>query len=222
MLLSLDLLSLPPGAATVAFLRTRRALARAGDDEFRHVLYLARFTTLPGPVPSYVSFAVLGAWPERERLEQFRADAPWGRGVRQHAGLTLAPYRVRGAWESRRLEVDQPDLAPAGPVLAITRARTAKAYHPATWRANPAIVRSLRANPDVLWSRPFADRAVGVIGTFSLWPDDQALTRFAYGKGDAHAPVVGQSKRGQWLPESWFARAQVLDSFGRWPDGVPG
>lgn len=42
------------------------------------------------------------------------------------------------------------------------------------------------------------------------------MVRFAYGE-HAHAPVIGEAKRGDWLPESWFARGLVVDSVGSWP-----
>lgn len=218
MFLSLDLVTMAPGATTAAFWRTRSRVKNTRGAALVKTVYLARFTTLPGPVPSFVSFGMLGIWPDRGALDEFRATAPWGRGAREHAGLTLAPYKVRGTWDGITPAAEaRSEPTPTGPVLAITRARTAGAYHPATWRANPAIVRALRANTDVLWSTPFADRAFGVIGTFSLWPSDEDLVRFAYGKDDAHAPVIGAANRNRWLPESWFARAGVLDSFGHWP-----
>lgn len=218
MILSVDLVRMAPGVASMRFLAMRRAARTKGAARFIEPFYLARFTTLPGPVPSYVSFGVISGWESQDDLGDFRASSPWG-SARAHAGLTLSPYKVRGTWDAAAGLTSLNESTPAGPVAVVTRARTAAAYHPATWRANPAIVRSLRENQDVLWTAPFADRAFGVIGTFSIWPDDASAVRFAYGK-DAHAPVIGQAKKGSWLPESWFARASIIETVGRWP-GLP-
>jgi hypothetical protein len=59
-----------------------------------------------------------------------------------------------------------------------------------------------------------------VQGTFSLWRDSAALTRFAY-DGAPHRTAISEAARRDWFAEALFARFAVLATAGTIDGGDP-
>ena len=53
----------------------------------------------------------------------------------------------------------------------------------------------------------------GLQGTFSLWRDNAALTRYAY-SGPAHLEAIRRTGEVGWYAEELFARFEVLGTRG--------
>jgi hypothetical protein len=67
----------------------------------------------------------------------------------------------------------------------------------------------------------FGDVPVRHACTFSLWPSNADVGRFAYADSGVHGPVQARSREEAWLSESLFARFTVADHSGTWAAGDP-
>jgi hypothetical protein len=114
-----------------------------------------------------------------------------------------APGRESAARES----------AGARPVAVLTRATIRLTRLWAFWGAVPATTRELDAAPGLVasvgtgeapWLRP---------ATFSLWHDEEAMRRFAYGAA-AHREAIRRRSEEGWYTEELFARFVPFSSEG--------
>lgn len=144
----------------------------------------------------------------------------WTRGAEEIWTATLRPLAARGRW-SRRVAFGCPIGGPwAGPVVAITRGRIRITQLPAFWRSVPAINADLVDRDGLCVAFGIGEAPVGVQGTFSLWQDSAALSRFAY-DGAPHRTAIDESDRRDWFAEALFARFAVLATTGTIDGGDP-
>ena len=90
-------------------------------------------------------------------------------------------------------------------MAVLTRATIPARHWRAFYGAVPAVTGSLGHVGVGEWP-------VGLQATFSLWPDEGALRRFAY--EGPHADVVRRARAEGWFREELFARFRVLERSG--------
>jgi hypothetical protein len=157
-------------------------------------------------------WALVAAWDKIEAAAAFehsRLAIGWGRIAGETGRVDLRPLRSRGSWAGRQPFGDPSGGRPAGPVAAITRARLRPGKAVTFWRAVPPVSAALTAAPGLLFALGIGELPIGLQGTFSLWRDSAALTRYAYG-APAHVAAVRRTSEIGWYAEELFARFEVL------------
>lgn len=67
----------------------------------------------------------------------------------------------------------------------------------------------------------FGDVPVRHACTFTVWPSNADVVRFAYASSGVHGTVQARSREQRWLSESLFARFAVVDHRGSWSGTDP-
>ena len=155
----------------------------------------AALTVSDGPPP---------AWPD------------WARRCTASCRLDLAVLRSRGRWAGREPFPEPTGPAgdePAGPVLALTRARLRPARAATFWRASAAVAAAATGAPGLLTAFGIGEAPLGWQGTVSVWRSAPDLARFAY-RHPQHRRAIEQTTAHRWYAEEMFARFAVLNVVG--------
>ncbi|WP_371156127.1 spheroidene monooxygenase [Jannaschia sp. 2305UL9-9] len=170
------------------------------------------------PVPNTAVYAILCVWPDADaartglRARVFQRYADRAEEVCQ---MSLRPTSARGAWSGRAPFAAAGPPAPNGPLAALTRASVRPGRMLRFWRRVPDISARIGDNPDVrlkigVGEVPFLHQV-----TFSIWPDADAMARFARTSGP-HAAAIRAVRDGDWFAEELYARFHVTDATGTW------
>lgn len=165
-------------------------------------------------------WAALVAWADPDRATDFD-DSPvgraWARIAQASVRLELSPLASRGRWsgvEPFRVATGCDAYPagsrrpPAGPVLALTRARLRPSRAVTFWRAVPPVAAALRDAPGLLARFGVGEAPLGFQGTVSVWRDTTDLHRFAY-RHPQHRAVIARTPHERWYAEELFARLEV-------------
>lgn len=166
-------------------------------------------------------WAVLGAWDTTIAAEAFEHSAiaaAWSRIATETWRIDLRPLRSRGRWAGRQPFGHPPggssaNRRPGAPVAALTRARLRPRRAVTFRRAVPPVSAELATASGLRFAMGIGESPIGLQGTFSLWRDNAALTRYAY-SGPAHLEAIRRTGEVGWYAEELFARFEVLGTRG--------
>jgi heme-degrading monooxygenase HmoA len=202
--------------ALAAFASDRRRVRRTTGVTFAKLLgtsQTGRFRVRDADATRWVLITSWSSAEDARRFDHSPVLSAWTRGAEEIWTATLRPLAAHGQW-SRQTAFGLPRSGRwAGPVAAITRGRIRPARLFAFWRSIPAVNADLVARDGLCFAFGIGEAPVGVQGTFSLWRDSTALTRFAYWD-EPHRRVVEQAGQRSWFAEALFARFGVLSASG--------
>jgi spheroidene monooxygenase len=184
----------------------------------------ARFWKLMGagsgegftPWPDTAIWAILAVWDDeapaagRGRAQPFRGFA---RRARESASFSLRAFSSRGAW-SGCAPFEALPRGP-GPVASITRGSIRPSRARAFWSHSPGVSGVIGADPEVLFKAGLGEMPLLRQMTFSIWPDEGAMGRFAR-RSDAHAAAIRAVRAHGYFSEDLYARLSLLDASGTW------
>ncbi len=199
----------------------RRHLRRTTGVVFARSLGTGRGQTFGLRDADVLRWGLLTVWASAREAAAFERSAmigAWSAIAHERWRAELHPLSSRGRWARQRPfgdPVTQPAglTHPADPIAAITRARLSLRRAPAFWRAVPPVAEDLARCEGLRFAVGIGEAPLGLLGTFSVWDDAEALCRFAYGS-PAHADVVRRTVDGGWYKEELFARFAVLRTHG--------
>lgn len=175
------------------------------------------------PVPNSAVYAILATWPDPETARaRVNAGAVFARFRRRAAEawtVFLAPLSVRGAWSGQTPFRAGPQ-SPSGPVAALTRATLRPRAAFRFWQRVPDISAMIGDDRAVLFKIGIGEVPLLHQVTFSIWPDAQAMARFARADGP-HARAIRAVREGGWFREELYARFRVLGDIGSWDGRRP-
>lgn len=129
--------------------------------------------------------------------------------------VIMKPVAAHGLWNNQ-----QPfsnghfeNLEAKQQVGVITRASIRKSLIWQFWRFVPVVSQQIGKNKDVLFSKGIGEIPLIEQATFSIWPDLEAIRKFAY-QGENHAEAVMKTRQLNWYSEELFARFAIEESFG--------
>ena len=171
----------------------------------------------PAPDPGVA--VILAAWESPEAARRGLAAGPWRRWAArcgEVATLALRPVSSRGAWSGRApFEPASGAAGPGGsPVAAITRASIRPRALAGFWRRVPRLDDLVGENREVMFRIGIGELPVLRQGTFSVWPSEAAMARYA--RTGAHAEAIAAVRRHDWFREALYARFEVLGADGSW------
>lgn len=181
-----------------------------------------RSMSLGADLRRWALFAVWDGEPALERfLARSRMAARWRAEAEESWHVRLAPITSRGRWGGRDPFADVPARpAPRGRLAVLTRASIRPRRLVAFYRAVPDVDRLLRHQDGCLASIGIGEWPLARQATFSLWDEENAVRRFAYGQ-TAHRDVIGRVRDEGWYSEELFARFAPYGSEGTWDGRDP-
>lgn len=222
-----------PGIASFHLVRDHsaaRALARLALDRrmLRRVDGL-RFWRLLGtgggrrttPGADLRRTALFAIWRDEASLDAFEDSMTdrWA-GTEEAWHVRLRAAGGHGAWRGVDVLGEIGSGSSAGPIAVVTRA----SVRVGSWRsfraASPAIDAELASAEGLLDVVAIGEAPVGLLGTFSLWHNVDAMRAFAAGR-PKHAEVVRRTRRERWYREELFARFEPYASSGSWDGRDP-
>jgi hypothetical protein len=167
---------------------------------------------------------VVAEWASSDAAIEGRrlVDTSWQRIADVWSAL-LVPMQSKGTFNGAAAFAPSRALPDTGVVASVTYAqiRTSKMW---TFyvRSFPKTARRA-TNPDsaMLAGVGYGGAPIRHACTFSLWPSNADVARFAYRPRDVHGPVQAQSRHDDWLSESLFARFAVTEHGGTWSGRDP-
>ncbi|KPP92155.1 MAG: spheroidene monooxygenase CrtA [Rhodobacteraceae bacterium HLUCCA08] len=186
------------------------------------------------PIPNTAIWAILGVWDDESTARRATETAPVF--ARFHARaqeawtLRLAVTSARGRWSGRApfAPSDGPATGPVtgpatgpktGPVAALTRATLRPRTMLRFWRRTPDISKVIGADPDVIFKIGVGEVPWLHQVTFSIWPDTDAMARFA--RHGPHAAAIRAVRDEGWFTEELYARFRILGETGSWGGASP-
>lgn len=175
------------------------------------------------PVPNVSVYAILATWSDEETARSQVASSPVFSRYRRHAAeawtVFLAPNASRGTWSGARpFRPEGPQTG--GPVAALTRASVRPGAALRFWRRVPDISAVIGEDRNVLFKIGIGEVPLLHQVTFSIWPDAEAMARFARADGP-HARAIRAVREGGWFSEELYARFRVLGDSGSWHSRHP-
>jgi hypothetical protein len=146
----------------------------------------------------------------------FVSDSPinaivnsWRRFSSSEKYFKLSAISSHGSWAKKKpFSVEQMSNKNSN-VAVITRARIKNRYALKFWKSVPPVVESLKNSDGLLWSIGIGESPIGLQGTFSIWENEAAVSKFAF-QGREHAKVIAQTREIGWYAEELFARFEVI------------
>ncbi len=128
--------------------------------------------------------------------------------------VIMQPIGAHGFWDNQQpfsqrvsaLQVDQQ-------VGVITRASIKKRLMWQFWRFVPQVSSQIGKNEEVIFSKGIGEAPLIEQATFSIWPNQEAIRKFAY-QGKNHAEAVKKTRQLNWYSEELFARFSIVENFG--------
>lgn len=175
------------------------------------------------PLPNTAVYAILATWDDAETARRQTARAPIFRRYARRAGeawtVFLAPVSARGRWSGAAPFRPGPDDG-AGPIAALTRATIRPRVLVRFWRHVPDISAMIGRDRNVIFRIGIGEVPLLHQITFSIWPDAQAMARFARA-GGPHARAIRAVRAGDWFREELYARFRVIGEAGSWGGHSP-
>ena len=168
------------------------------------------------PRPNTAVWAILAAWDDADAAEAGLASgvfARWQGRAAETCHLTLSTLSAKGVWGGVA-PFDAEAHACDGPLAVLTRATVRPGHVAAFWRRVPDISRRIGIDPDVRLKIGVGEIPWLHQVTFSVWPDAQAMARFA--RTGPHAEAIAAVRRGGWFHEELYARFRVDGAQGSW------
>lgn len=174
------------------------------------------------PLPNTSVYAILATWPDHDTARRALFGASVFRRYRERASETmtlfLTPTSARGTWagsEPFAVSSDQ-----HGPIAALTRATVKPGVVAKFWGRVPGISAVIGADPNVMFKIGIGEVPMLHQVTFSIWPDQASMARFAR-KDGPHAQAISAVRSEGWFKEELYARFNVDAVEGTWEGVTP-
>jgi spheroidene monooxygenase len=194
----------------------RPALARTPDIRFWKLVGSGTgegFT----PVPNTAVWGILATWPDLGTARDRTATAPvfarWRGRASESWTVFLSPTSARGQWAGTEPFQATPDSS-QGPIAAITRATVRPRRALRFWQRQPDISAVIGRDPEVMFKIGVGEVPWVQQVTFSVWPDEGAMARFA--RRGPHAEAIRAVRDEGWFREELYARFRVVGDAGTW------
>ena len=130
----------------------------------------------------------------------------------------LQPWSVRGLWGGQGIDIQAaqpaPEPAPAGPVVALTRASIRPLKAVQFWAMAPAAQASLLTAEGCRLAAGLGEAPLLRQCTVSVW--DSVAAMEAYARSGAHLAAIKAAAVHGFFSESMFVRFRLLAIEGRW------
>jgi spheroidene monooxygenase len=126
----------------------------------------------------------------------------------------LQPWSVRGLWGGQGIDIQAARQAPAGPVVALTRASIRPLKAVQFWAMAPAAQASLLTAEGCRLAAGLGEAPLLRQCTVSVW--DSVAAMDAYARSGAHLAAIKAAGVHGFFSESMFVRFRLLAIEGRW------
>lgn len=174
------------------------------------------------PRPNWQVWGILAVWPDPATARDAVTREPVFRRWRAHTAETwtilLSPASARGRWSGQspfRPAAGSHAARQAGPLAALTRATVRPGRALRFWSRVPDISAMIGTDRNVVFKIGLGEVPLLHQITFSIWPDSDAMARFARGK-TAHGRAIEAVRREDWFSEELYARFRILETIGTW------
>lgn len=177
------------------------------------------------PLPNTGLWAILATWPDmdtaQQKIENSSIFKSFHRKSIEDFTVYLQPVSCRGLWDKTvPFEVtDPPDGLPK-PLAVLTRATLKPTRALRFWQRAPSVSDTIGDNTDVLFKAGMGEVPGVQQVTFSIWPDLQSMSRFAY-RSPAHREAIRTVREDGIFKEELYARFAVLGTQGSWCGADP-
>ncbi len=139
----------------------------------------------------------------------------------EQMNVMMQPVGAHGFWDDQEpFKNGNFKLRPGQQVGVITRASIKKKLMWQFWRFVPRVSNQIGKNKDVLFSKGIGEVPLIEQATFSIWPNQDAIAKFAY-QGKDHAEAVKKTRQLNWYSEELFARFAIEETFGSYEGADP-
>lgn len=177
------------------------------------------------PRPNWGVWGILAVWADEASARAGIHDSPvwtrWRKAATEDWTVFLHPVSARGSWSGVN------PFLPDGPaplhhqgLASLTRATLRPSRALRFWNRVPDISASIGADPNVAFKIGIGEMPLLHQATFSIWPDAEAMARFARGNGP-HGQAIRAVREGDWFAEELYARFAVLGTEGLWGGADP-
>lgn len=174
------------------------------------------------PLPNTGVYAILATWPDHATARRMIETAPIFRRYAARATeswtVLLTPQSAIGAWSGQTPFTPAPD-GQRHILAALTRATIKPRILLRFWKRVPRISKVIGMNTDVAFKIGVGEVPWLHQVTFSIWPDAEAMARFA--RQGPHAEAIERVRAEGWFREELYARFSVHSEMGSWNGGSP-
>ncbi|TVR66910.1 MAG: hypothetical protein EA427_15305 [Spirochaetaceae bacterium] len=175
------------------------------------------------PRPNFRVYSVLAVWDSLESCHRF-LTGEWYRSYSSWCDDVFTvlqfPLRTRGTWGGANPFEPAIHVARTPVRGVITRATIRTSRLISFWKAVPRASRAAGKASGRIFSVGIGELPLVQQATYSLWEDEEAITRFAY-RGAAHKAAIRDTHRLNWYSEELFARFAPVATIGRWWQPIP-
>ncbi len=168
--------------------------------------------------PNFRVWAMITVWEQSEAFASWHGG-PWFAEYRRRAEETITilqhPIRARGTWGGVQPFPVVEDLVPGQLRAVITRGSIRRRRLWAFWRTVPSTSRATERAVGRLFSVGVGELPWVEQATWSLWEDEGAIRRFAYGSA-AHRRAIQKTRTLNWYSEEMFVRFAPYALIGSW------
>jgi spheroidene monooxygenase len=168
------------------------------------------------PLPNTAVYAILATWPDHATAISRVANAPVYQRYRRRAAedwsVFLTPTSSRGHWSG--VAPFEINTGNSGPLAALTRATIKPRIALRFWGRVPNISAMIGSDPNVAFKIGIGEVPLLHQVTFSIWPDEKAMARFA--RTGPHAEAIRAVREEGWFSEELYARFTVQSDSGTW------
>ena len=173
------------------------------------------------PAPSLGRLGLLAAWDDDTALERFQASDPLAARFAAGWQARFEPLHVYGRWPALPgLPTEARPLDPGEPVAVLTLGRLRIARTPSFLRASAGAEAAALTDPALLASTAMT-RPPGLVATFSIWREAEAMRAYAAGPGGGHAAATAAHGKKPFHHDSAFIRLRPYASAGLWEGRDP-
>ena len=195
--------------------RDRRRLRVTPGVRFAKLLGTGRGRAFGPTRADPTRWAALVVWDDAAAANGFdttHVAQAWRALASAYCRIDLRPLTSRGSWARREPFIPISPDPPAGPVLALTRARLRATRAANFWRAIAPVAAAAGTAAGLLATFGIGEAPLGWQGTVSLWQTPRDLVEFV--RHPQHRQVIERTPEQRWYAEELFARFAVLDIAG--------
>lgn len=167
------------------------------------------------PSPDLGRIGLIAFWDDDDALDRFLAGHPLAAKLSAGWHVRLEPLRAFGAWPGLPSDVPrQRNVDHDGPAAVLTLGRLRLTQAVRFLRASAKAASGVVGAPGLLWASGMARPPF--VATCSLWETTEALSAYAYGRGDQpHPGAITADRAKPFHHESAFIRFRPYRSEGQ-------
>ena len=172
-------------------------------------------------MPNFGVYTVLCVWADEASAKTaLRTKQPFTGNAKRstdYVHLTLSPTQARGDWSGEHPFGESVLNTPEGPVVALTRATIRLRHLRQFWQRVPGISSAIQDETTRHFMMGMGEVPWLHQVTFSIWSDGDAMRAFSL-TSPTHGEAVRQAYQKGWFKDQMFARFNLLDIDGNWPE----